>query len=216
MSEDPSIAATVHDKAYRPRASELLEHFLKHDHDERITLADLVRLFSARAFGALILLLALPNVLPVPGLSTVTGLPIMLIAGQLALGWAQPRLPRRLGALSMEREAFLRVLRRAQPYVERIERRLLRPRLPTLTMPVAERLVGGVMVVLAGVLALPIIFGNQAPAFALALLALGLIEKDGAFVIAGLISGVIAVAIVLAVLFGFAQGLLMLIGLATV
>jgi len=174
-----------------------------------------VRILGDRAFGALILLLAIPNVLPVPGLSTVTGLPIVLVAGQLALGWTQPWLPRRLGAVSMEREAFLRVLQRAHPYVERIERRLLRSRLPALTSPLAERLLGVVMMVLAGVLALPVVFGNQPAAFALALLALGLIEKDGAFVIAGLVAGVVALAIVAAVLFGFAEGLLILIGLAT-
>ena len=38
-------------------------------------------------------------------------------------------------------------------------------------------------------------FGNQPPAVAMALLALGMIERDGAFVIAGLIGGVTALAI---------------------
>lgn len=215
MSEDPPIAA-VPDEERRPRASELLEEFLEHDHAERIALYDLVRILGDRAFGALVLMLAIPNVLPVPGLSTVTGLPIALAAAQMVLGRQRPWLPRRLGQASMEREAFLRVLKRAHPHVERIERGLLRPRLPALTSPMAERFLGVVMMVLASVLALPIVFGNQPPAFALALLGLGLIEKDGAFVVAGLVAGVVALAIVAAVLFGFAQGLLMLIGLTTV
>ena len=214
MSEDPPISVSAPDQERRARASELLEEFMAHEHGERITLADLVRILGDRAFGALILLLAIPNVLPVPGLSTVTGLPIAFVAAQMAAGRAQPWLPRRLGAVSMECEGFLRVLRRAHPRMEWIERRLLRERLPALTSPIAERFIGAAMVVLATVLALPIVFGNQPPAFALALLALGIIEKDGAFVVAGLVAGVAAIAIVAAVVFGFAQGLLMLVGLA--
>lgn len=214
MSEDPPIPASAPDGPCRARASELLEEFLAHEHGERIALGDLVRILGDRAFGALVLLLAIPNVLPVPGLSTVTGLPIVFVAAQMAAGRRQPWLPRRLAAASMEREGFLHVLRRAHPHMEWIERRLLRERLPALTSPAAERLIGAAMMLLAGVLALPIVFGNQPPAFALALLALGLIEKDGVFIVAGLLAGVAAVAIVAAVVFGFAQGLLMLVGLA--
>jgi len=190
----------------RRRASELLEDFLAHDHDERITLGDLVRILGDRAFGALILLLAIPNVLPVPGLSTVTGLPIALVAVQMMLGRHEPWLPRRLAAAGIERGAFLRVVARAHPHVARIERRLLTPRLPALTTPTAERLLGLAILVLALVLALPIVFGNQPPAFAMALIALGLIEKDGAFVIAGLVAGVLAIGIVAAVVLGLFQG----------
>lgn len=216
VNEEPPIAISAPPvEERRPRASELLEEFLAHEHGERIALGDLVRILGDRAFGALVLLLAIPNVLPVPGLSTVTGLPIAFVAAQMILGRTQPWLPRRLAAVGMEREGFLRVLRRAHPRMEWIERRLLRERLPALTSPTAERLIGAVMAVLATVLALPIVFGNQPPAFALALLALGLIEKDGAFVVAGLVAGVVAVAIVAAVVFGFMQGLLMLIGVAT-
>ncbi|WP_431860296.1 exopolysaccharide biosynthesis protein [Azospirillum sp.] len=218
MSEDPPISTSApasSEGEHRARASELLEEFLAHEHGERITLGDLVRILGDRAFGAMVLLLAIPNVLPVPGLSTVTGLPIVLIAAQLMFGRAQPWLPRRLAAASMEREGFLHVLRRAHPRMQWIEDRLLRARLPALTSPVAERFIGAAMVVLAAVLALPIVFGNQPPAFALALLALGLIEKDGAFIVAGLVAGAVAIAIVAAVVFGFAQGLLMLVGLAT-
>ncbi len=219
MSEDPPISVSAStrtsDGERRPRASELLEEFLKHEHGERIALEDVVRILGDRAFGALILLLAIPNVLPVPGLSTVTGLPIAFAAAQMVVGRPHPWLPRRLAAVSMEREGFLRVLRRAHPRMEWIERRLLRERLPALISPAAERLIGLAMMVLALVMALPIVFGNQPPAFALALLALGLIEKDGAFVVAGLVAGVVALAIAAAVAFGFMQGLLMLVGLAT-
>jgi Uncharacterized ABC-type transport system, permease components len=93
--------------------------------------------------------------------------------------------------------------------VDRLERHL-RPRLPGLTRPPAERLLGLAVMVLAAVLALPIVFGNQPPAFAIALIALGLIEKDGAFVAAGLAAGVVAIAIVAAVVLGLGQAAVLL------
>lgn len=194
----------------RLRASELIDEFLRHDHGERIALGDLMSLLGDRAFGALLLMLSIPNVLPVPGLSTATGVPMMLIGAQMAAGRPQPWLPRRLAAVTMDREKFLVVMQRARPWISRVERHLTE-RMQGLTNPAAERLLGLVVVALAGVLALPIVFGNQPPAFAIALIALGLIERDGAFVLAGLLAGVAAVAIVAAVLLGLGQGASLLI-----
>ncbi|MBP2290380.1 exopolysaccharide biosynthesis protein [Azospirillum rugosum] len=190
--------------ACRNPASALLDDFLSHDHGERIALGDLMGILGDRAFGALLLLLSIPNVLPVPGLSTVTGLPMILIGAQMLMGLDRPWLPRRVAAATVDRDAFLRVVKRAHPTIDRLERHL-RPRLPALTDGTAERLLGLAVIVLAAVLALPIVFGNQPPAFAIALIALGLIEKDGAFVAAGLAAGLVAIAIVAAVVLGLGQ-----------
>jgi hypothetical protein len=186
-----------------------LNELLVGDHGPRIALGEVVDRLGDRAFGALLLILAVPNVLPVPGLSTATGLPMIVIGAQMAAGREALWLPRRLAAITLERDAFLGVLRRAQPWAVRIERRL-RERLPIFVGATAERLLGLAVMLLAGILALPIVFGNQPPAFAIALIALGLIERDGAFVLAGLIAGLVAVAIVAAVLLGFGQAAAML------
>lgn len=186
------------------RASDVLDEFLAHDHGERIALGDMVHILGDRAFGALLLMLSIPNVLPVPGLSTATGLPMVLIGAQLLAGRPQPWLPRRLAALTMERDKLLAVTARARPWVLRVERHM-QGRLCALTSPAAERLLGVAVMILAAVLALPIMFGNQPPAFAIALIALGLIERDGAFVLAGLSAGVLALAIVAAVLLGLGE-----------
>nr|WP_274390087.1 exopolysaccharide biosynthesis protein [Azospirillum doebereinerae] len=182
-----------------------MNEFLTRDHDPRITLGAIMALLGDRAFGALLLILSIPNILPVPGLSTATGVPMILIGAQMAAGRAGPWLPRRMAAVTLDRDAFLSVMRRAKPWAERVERHL-RERLPQLAGPTAERLLGLAVVVLAVILALPIVFGNQPPAFAIALIALGLIERDGAFVLAGLIAGLLAIAIMAAVLLGLEQG----------
>ncbi|MFS2012990.1 exopolysaccharide biosynthesis protein [Azospirillum sp. CT11-132] len=170
----------------------------------RISLGEIMDALGDRAFGALLLILSIPNVLPVPGLSTATGVPMILLGAQMALGRHGPWLPRRMLAASFDRKAFLGVIRRAKPWAERVERHL-RPRMPALAGPTAERLLGLAVMVLAGILSLPIVFGNQPPAFAIALIALGLMESDGAFVSAGLIAGLLSIAIIAAVLLGLGQ-----------
>lgn len=174
------------------------------DHGTRIALGDVMGVLGDRAFGMLLLILSIPNILPVPGLSIVTGVPMILIGAQMAVGRPGPWLPRRMAAVTLERDTFLAVMRRAQPWAARVEHHLCE-RLPAFAGITAERLLGLVVIILAGVLALPIVFGNQPPAFAIALIALGLIERDGAFVLAGLIAGVLAIAIVAAVLLGLGQ-----------
>lgn len=189
------------DPSGRTRASDLLNDFLTTDHHPRIALGDLLAVLGDRAFGALLLILSIPNILPVPGLSTATGVPMVLIGAQMAFGRSGLWLPRRVQAVTLDRDAFLAVMRRARPWAERVERHL-RPRLPAMVGARAERGLGLAIMLLAAVLALPIVFGNQPPAFAIALIALGLIERDGLFVLAGLASGIIALLIVAAVLLG--------------
>lgn len=169
-----------------------------------IALDEVMDVLGDRAFGALLLILSIPNVLPVPGLSTATGVPMILLGAQMALGRPAPWLPRRLLAVTVDRAAFLGVIRRARPWADRVERHL-RPRLPVLAGPAAERLLGLAVMVLATIMALPIVFGNQPPALSIALIAMGLMESDGAFVSAGLIAGVLSIAIMAAILLGLGQ-----------
>ena len=88
-------AATHHDDPH-PRTSTLLCS-LAEAPGETLRFADLLAGLGERAFGALLLVFALPNCLPVPalpGLSTLMALPLVLLSAQLALGRRQPWLPR--------------------------------------------------------------------------------------------------------------------------
>jgi hypothetical protein len=183
------------------RASELLDRFLSSHREDRIALSDLVAALGDRAFGALLLVFALLNLIPVPlpGLSTVLGIPMVLLAAQLTLGRHKVWLPARLAAVTMPRDSFARMIGRAERHLQRIEK-LLRPRWTRLTEGMAERGIGTVCLVLALVLSLPIPFGNLLPAFAIALMALGLLEEDGICVLAGLVVAAISLTVVAGVI----------------
>lgn len=194
----------------RRRASEIIEDFAAHSHGEKITVGDLTRLLGDRAYGMLLLMLALPNIIPLPGLSTAVGVPMIVLGAQLALGWPTPRLPRRLNEVAFSKETLLAVLAKAKPYVERVERRV-RPRLALFAEGPGERLAGVAVMILATVLSLPIVFGNLPPAAAIALIALGLIENDGVAVLAGLLLGVAAIVFVGLLVLGLGEAALFLI-----
>ncbi|MBV8167196.1 MAG: exopolysaccharide biosynthesis protein [Alphaproteobacteria bacterium] len=182
--------------------SDILLELVREFDGARITMADIVAGLQDRAFGLLMLLLALPNCPPMPGIpfvSTVTGTPLAFFAGQLALGQPTPWLPPPLLRQSFDRAKLLRALETIAPYVKRVER-LLRHRWPWLATGRGERAAAAVAFVLAVILALPIPGGNLLPAWAIVFFALGILERDGACVVVGGVVTVIALAIVAVVL----------------
>lgn len=164
----------------------------------RVRMRDLVNALGDRAFGLLILVFALPNAIglgTIPGLSTVFGVPQMFIAAQMAMGWHKPWLPDWVLEKSLERADFLKIVDRSTPYLVRAEK-LLRPRLAFMSSFVAERCLGIVFLVMAAIVSLPIPGGNWPPAVAMAFISIGLVERDGLYILIGL--GVAAIAVLVA------------------
>ena len=133
-----------------------------------ISIGDVLNAFGDRAFGALMLLFAAPNMLPLPpGMSAVLGAPLLFITAQLMLGRSTLWMPRFICERSISRDFFALLTAKLSPVLHRAER-FLRPRMSMLLHPVPERIVGGACLVLAVILFLPIPFGNIPPAFAIA------------------------------------------------
>ncbi|MDO8300688.1 exopolysaccharide biosynthesis protein [Lacisediminimonas sp.] len=177
---------------------------------ERIAISDLLAALGDRAIGALMFIFAVPNVLPTPpGTSTVLGPPLIFLAAQLAFG-RKPWLPKFITKRSLARTDFLALINRIVPWLERAEK-LLRPRATFLASPPMEYVVGLMCLVLAVVLALPIPLGNMLPALGIAMLALGILERDGYWVAAGLAVGAGALVFVSGVVFAMIKAGLFLL-----
>jgi len=156
--------------------------------ERAVTLREVIYTLQGRAYLLLVLLLALPFItpIPLPGLSTPFGLAILLIAARLSLGqkpWLSMRLQRKeLPA------GFLRKLFAVAERVLRFLEKFLRPRLTFVTdTPLLAQLHAVLMLVaaLALLLPLPIPFTNSFPAWTILLLAAGLLERDGLFILGG-------------------------------
>lgn len=170
---------------------------------DRIYIRDLLLELDQRAIAAMLFVFAVPNTIPVPpGVSGVLGAPLLFLAAQLMLG-RSPWLPAIIADRSFVRTDFARILAKVGPWLEKAER-LMRPRFSILTKPPAEYLVGALTLILAIVLFLPIPLGNMLPAIAICILALGLIQQDGLWVLAGAVTGIVSLVIVSGVIAAFA------------
>jgi hypothetical protein len=160
--------------------------------DQPLTFAELARRMGSRAHGLALVLLALPEAmpLPVPSLSAVLGVPMMAVSAHLALHGEGGDLPGWLGRRRVP-GALLGLLRgRLMSRAERMTRNRLQG------LARRERLIGAVCVVLSLLLLLPLPLVNTPPAVCLLLLAWGLMRRDGVFVLAGLVGTVALLAVV--------------------
>lgn len=193
------MTAPADGPAARATLLSMLLALAQDDSRARISIGDLLAALGDRALAALLFVFAVPNVLPPPGTSTILGAPLVFLAAQLAFG-LRPWLPGVIADRTIAREDFAGLVRRISPWLARAER-LLRPRAVLLVLPPMEYLVGLVCLLLAVVLVLPIPLGNMLPALAISMLALGILERDGFWILAGLAVAAVSAAVVSGVVF---------------
>jgi hypothetical protein len=190
-----------------PPLSDVLQQLAEDGERERISVGDLLAALSDRALGALLFVFACPNALPaLPGTSVILGAPLVLLAAQLAFK-RKPWLPGFIARRSMARSDFQALIGRICPWLRRAEK-MLRPRASAWALPPMEYLVGLVCLLLAIVVLLPIPLGNMLPALAISMLALGVLERDGLWIMAGLAAAAASAVLVSGVLFATLQAML--------
>ena len=193
---DPQVAHL------HPKTSDLLRHLLDGLDGEKVTVGWVVTRLGSRAFGAIILLMALPNIIPqIPGMSTVFGLLIMLPGMQLVLGLRTMWLPNYLARINLPSSKVAAVVTLAIPWVEKFEK-MIKPRLTVLTYPPMENIIGVLVLLLGFILFLPFPGANWLPAMACCLFALGMLERDGVFTLMGLAATAGSLIIVGAIIVG--------------
>ena len=168
--------------------------------DEDMTIGQLVDSLGERAFGALMFIFAVPNIIPTPpGTSAILGLPLVILTWQVMIGRQSLWLPALVRQRRISRDMMQTFVSKVTPVMIRLER-VLRPRLNLIAgSNAAERAIGLVAFPLSLILFLPIPFGNMLPAAAIACLALGLAERDGLAVAAGYVLSLLSVAVLAAI-----------------
>ncbi len=159
------------------------------------TLGDLVNELDERAFGFMLLLLALPCCLPfIYLLPQIVALPMLALAAQLGLGREAPWLPGPMAARRFEVSSFLSVVKRTGKYARFLEA-FARPRFLFLSGHVGARVVGAVLMIPCASILVPLPGTNTVPGIGVAITALGLVERDGVLIVLGLVIGFTWVAL---------------------
>jgi hypothetical protein len=181
------------------RTSEVFRGLKTIGSGERISLGELTTSLGDRGFGLLVLIFALPNIIPmIPGVSTVSGVVIALVGLQMMIGRHAPWMPGFVAEKSMPREQLAAMVDRTVSWVERLER-VAQPRWTGMTRGPMHVVLGAMFVLLGAILALPLSWiGNFPPGVALVVLSIGMLEDDGLLVALGHAIGIVATLLVLA------------------
>jgi hypothetical protein len=179
------------------QTSKILRDLLKQQKKERVYLRDLVDNMGDRAFASVLFIFALPEALPLPvaGVSAILGIPLMMFSAQLLLGFSKPWIPSWIANRSLKRKDFEKLIKKFLLTLEKFEN-VIRPRWKFVTKPLAQRILGLLLLILAIIIALPIPFGNMLPAIVIVIISLGLIEQDGLVIVLGALGACIILAII--------------------
>ncbi len=152
---------------------------------ERLSLHDVIKAAGARAHGFGLLLFALPETIPVPlpGVSAVIAVPLILIAAHLIAFGEGAGLPKRVLTQTIPTSVIQKVTKFTAPVLRWIES-WSHPRLKAVAH--RHRLIGVVCLLLGIVLLAPIPFGNFVPALGVVVIAFGMLQRDGVVILIGL------------------------------
>ncbi|MBT8152422.1 exopolysaccharide biosynthesis protein [Epibacterium ulvae] len=156
---------------------------------DRVSLDWILKQLHERAFGLFLLILALPCCIPfLYGVPQIVSLPLMFVSAQILLGRRVPWLPGNLGARTVSSEGLRGLSQRSGPWLRRIEG-LSKPRLSVLTTTPMDRFVGAALVLFSASILVPLPGTNTVPGFAVVVVAMGLLQRDGILVVLGSILG---------------------------
>ncbi|MDB2414183.1 exopolysaccharide biosynthesis protein [Rickettsiales bacterium] len=175
------------------RLSKVLDDAINALEGDKVSFSALIEQLGTRTYGILLVLLTLPNAIPVSGvlgISALTGLLMIIFSFQMALGIDKPKLPKFIAKKEIKKATLLKALGVVSPYLEKIEP-YIKPRLVILSSSTALKLMGWVIVVFCLVILIPFPFTNFVPALAIFLIGLGMLEKDGALAIIGVVVGIV-------------------------
>lgn len=162
--------------------ADMAEHAERQAVDGKVRVAALVDELDERAFGLLIFVLALPCLVPgLPGAQLIA-IAILLLAAQLVFGRVEPWLPNWFLNLRVS-ASWVRAMAEFAERRLRWAERVAHPRWVILASGVGERFFAVLTALAALTIMLPIT--NTIPSIGVALIAIGLIERDGLLIAVG-------------------------------
>ncbi|MCH2546297.1 MAG: exopolysaccharide biosynthesis protein [Alphaproteobacteria bacterium] len=177
-------------KTFSPTSNNIEAILVMARRDEPVYVNDCIAVLGENSIPLALLLFTLLSSLPlfsIPGFTTLTGIPIILLGGQLLFARRQIWLPKRIRTKRLKSQKLWHWLEKILPYLCKIEI-YLKPRILVMSVPPIRYMLGLAFIVMGALLALPIPFINFPAGFTMLLLAVGLVERDGVLISIGLLS----------------------------
>ena len=188
----------------KTRTSQILRDILTKNPDvTEFTVEQIVNSIGESSFGTSLMFFAIPEVvpIPVPGLAAIVVIPTAVISAQMAMGHQQIKLPKFVLKKRVPRRALAAAIHAILPFLEKAEK-VAKPRWKWATTPLARRLLGVFIFILALSIAFPMPGFNMPQAISTFIIALGLAEDYGMLIAAGVVGGLASLALLGGAVFG--------------
>jgi len=158
--------------------------------DDRVRLSDILHALEDRGMACMLFLFALPAALPMPGLgiNIIIAMPLVLLTVQQMIGKHTIWMPKKIKNASISKSRFDTMIEKSMPFVHKLEI-LTRPRIKFISTGVFRNIIGLFGLIMALSICVPLPLTNTVPAFGIALMAVGVVMRDGLAVIAGAFIG---------------------------
>lgn len=177
---------------------ETLESISAEAPEDGFSLGDIRARLNESAFGALLIVLAIPVCIPfLYGIPQLVSLPMMALAAQMAAGRKEPWLPSKFAERKIDKKGLERISSTARKWFGWLEA-LTRPRLTFLAAPVMQRVIGAILCVFCASILVPLPLTNTVPGIAVTIVAFGLLGRDGLVIVPGLLLGAAWVGLLVA------------------
>lgn len=177
--------------------SNLLNDFKSDLPKGQVSLDHVLLAFHERGFGFALFIFALPMAMPIPvppGVNVLLASPLIVLTLQLAIGRSTIWMPKSWRSKALQKKSIESMIDAALPFVQKMEY-LVKPRFALITQGIASNIIGVLGLIMALTICIPLPLTNTVPSMGIALMALGLIMRDGVFVLLGALIGTAWVAL---------------------
>ena len=181
-------------------ASETLQRIGQKRKNGKTKISELMEDFHENGILLALIFFALPVAIPLPyppGFTTIMGIPLIILSIQMIMGSKKVRLPEKINNYSLKNSTLKKISDKIVPIIEAIEKHV-KPRLSFARSVYCEQFVGLACLIASIAVAIPLPFTNAIPALGITVMSLGLLNRDGIIIIAGLSVATIGVIIAIA------------------
>lgn len=168
---------------------------------QTMSLQQLFRLHGRAGPGALLVVLSVPCMLPIPGAGMFLSMGMVMVAWMIWRYYPRLVMPRKVGRMQLSATMARRALHTLAWMYDQASR-VMRVRMAWWLQPLHRIWLAPLVALLALVIFLPIPFGNVLPAAVLMLIGLGLVFEDGLAILIGVVLGVTLLAVLIALASG--------------
>ena len=174
---------------------------LSNSRSDVISLYELREALRDNGLVFLILVFSLPTMVPLPlppGISFVMSIPLLILSMQMFCGYHYPYLPRFIEKAKVKKSTLKKIIKAAFPILVKMESMSER-RIEIFNNIIGEKIYAVAVLACATSIAFPIPFSNMIPSIGILVMSLGFINRDGLFMIMGLMIGSVGIFITMMV-----------------